>query len=126
MTPHGSRDELGELLRSHTPDPRPSPGLERRIMHALPDRRKGTGWAWFALPPALALVALMLAPADRPAAPTAAVPAPPAEAAEAPVVTALVEDALHPLERETAALQRDARRAGRFLIDCLPSLGHGN
>jgi hypothetical protein len=29
----------------------------------------------------------------------------------------------NPLEREKLALQRDASRAGRFLIDCLPSLG---
>jgi len=29
----------------------------------------------------------------------------------------------NPLEREKLALQRDANRAGKFLIDCLPSLG---
>jgi len=34
----------------------------------------------------------------------------------------LVEE--NPLKQESLALSRDARRAGRFLIDCLPSAGN--
>lgn len=78
-------------------------------------------WPWFLLPPAVALGMILLWPdatvspritrqPDRPTAP-----------AEHPGPAEL-EFASNPLELEKLALQRDARRAGRFLIDCLPSL----
>jgi hypothetical protein len=120
-------DEIGDLLRSHKPDPRPSPGLEARIVRRLVSREPtfiGRAWPWFLLPPATALGMVLLWPA--PSAPPPAVAAdPPAPAAPAEAVAAVEAApmlASNPLELEKRALQNDARRAGRFLMDCLPSL----
>ncbi len=114
--------EIGDLLRSHKPDPRPSSGLEMRILRSLSPREPSRRlWPWFLLPPAVALGILLLWPDLSP--PSAAVtlddpaPPPPVEN-EAPLIFPA-----NPLEREALALRRDAGRAGRFLIDCLPSLG---
>lgn len=123
MNPRDPHHDIAALLRSRQPDPRPSPGLESRIMRALPERKRRLAWPWFALPPAVAMAVLVMLPksATGPSrADTAEVGMPPAETRDA------VEErfaAANPLEREKLALQRDASRAGRFLIDCLPSMG---
>ena len=61
-----SRDphhEIGDLLRSRKPDPQPSPGLEMRILRALPSREKSSRiWPWFLLPPAVAMAVVMFWP----------------------------------------------------------------
>jgi hypothetical protein len=145
-------DEIGDLLRSHKPDPQPSPGLETRIVRRLVRREPAfirRAWLWFLLPPATALGIVLLwpSPSVPPPVVAAEVPPPaegvvtPAEGVVTPaegVVTpadgvvppaegvAAIEAAPllanNPLELEKRALQNDARRAGRFLMDCLPSL----
>jgi hypothetical protein len=112
--------EIGELLRTHQPDPRPSPGLESRIVQslrtpepAIPNRN----WLWFLLPPAVAagIVLMWPQPAPKPAI-SLNDPAP------SVVVAETSDTGQNALERESAALRNDARRAGRFLINCLPGL----
>jgi hypothetical protein len=117
-------DEIAALLRTRQPDPQPSPSLEARILREL-DRRQHRKparlWPWFALPPAFAALVLAVIsykPADKQQVmdtkPVPTAPAPKNEAADA-----LIGEG-NPLKEETVALGRDARRAGRFLIDCLP------
>ena len=118
-----SRDpfhEIGDLLRSHKPDPQPSPGLEARIVRQLVTREPSLVrrvWPWFLLPPAVAAGIVLMWPAPG-SAPTVTYQEPPAPA----VLEVPPPPADNPLEKEALALHRDARRAGRFLIDCLPSL----
>lgn len=124
MKPREPYHEIGELLRAHKPDPQPSPGLEARIVRALgePERPQNVHrvWPWFLLPPAVAAAIVMMwpEPVARP---------PLAHSGPAPVTiqedsTAAAILARNPLEQEKLALENDARRASRFLIDCLPSL----
>jgi hypothetical protein len=138
-------DEIGDLLRSHKPDPQPSPGLEARIVRRLV-RREPTlirrAWPWFLLPPATALGIVLLWPSPSIPPPVVAAGEPPPVEVMVPPVEAMVPPAEgvvppaegvaaieaapllanNPLELEKRALQKDARRAGRFLMDCLPSL----
>jgi hypothetical protein len=117
--------EIGELLRSHKPDPRPSPGLESRIVQSLrtpeTSAAPARNWLWFLLPPAVAAAIVLMWP---PPAPQAAIsrldPAAPASTAVSSAEPA--DTGMNPLERESEALRNDARRAGRFLINCLPGL----
>lgn len=116
-------DEIGDLLRAHKPAPRPSAGLEARIIRSLgePEPAKASRlWPWFLLPPAVAAAIVLMWP--DPAAVlviTAADPAP-VETKRGGEPPAMVVG--NPLESEKLALENDARRASRFLIDCLPSL----
>jgi hypothetical protein len=123
-----SHDEIGTLLRHHKPQPAPSSGLEARILREL-DRRQQPAptrrWVWFVAPAAIAAAVVMMSQPDRSegeptrggGAVNAAGGSPMDEAA-----SPLVEE--NPLKQESLALSRDARRAGRFLIDCLPSAGN--
>lgn len=118
-------DEIAALLRTRQPDPRPSPGLEVRILREL-DRRQHRKparlWPWFVLPPAFAAVVLVVAshkPAEKKSQVVETKPVPTKTAAKNEGAEALIGES-NPLKEETAALGRDARRAGRFLIDCLP------
>jgi hypothetical protein len=116
-------DEIGDLLRAHKPDPQPSPGLEARIIRSLgePEPAKAVRvWPWFLLPPAAAAAIVLMWP-DPTAVPAISAsdpaPVPTDQRVESPLMVAT-----NPLEREKRALENDARRASRFLIDCLPSL----
>ena len=120
--------EIGDLLHSHKPDPQPSPGLEARILRELDRRQRPepvSWWKWLVVPPALAAVALLLWPREQDQASQTVVGGSPvpsrAEEAREPEEPFLIDDS-NPLKMETAALRRDARRAGRFLIDSLPTL----
>lgn len=116
-------DEIGDLLRAHKPAPRPSPGLEGRIIRSLgePEPAKVSRvWPWFLLPPAVAAAIVLMWP--DPAAVPVATGTDPAPAQTNHRVAAPVTVSSNPLEREKLALENDARRASRFLIDCLPSL----
>lgn len=150
MTPEQERfDEIGDLLRSNKPDPQPPPELEARILLALrrsAPRVERRVWLrrWFVLPPALAMaaslatVALVLMRTGPQ--PDASVVAPISSTSKAadvlsplPIVPPIAPDTAsvwsaivqeNPLEMEVRALQRDANRATRFLIDCLPTLSN--
>lgn len=116
--------EIAGLLRSNTPDPVCSPGLEKKILRALAEKRRqptAAVWRWLALPAAAAGVALLAWPrAPRPGSPVA-VENPPAETpVETPAISEMA--AANPLNSESLALARDAERAGVFLIDCLPAM----
>jgi hypothetical protein len=125
MNPPDPHHEIGDLLRSQKPDPQPSPGLEMKILRALPSREKATRriWPWFLLPPAVAMGVVMLLPKPALHSVVAQTPKPEVEKSIEPAIPQEVTLMSNPLEREKLALQRDASRAGRFLIDCLPSLG---
>ena len=122
MKSHDPFDDIGELLRSHKPDPQPPPGLEARILRAIEARKPAgrTIWPWFILPPAAAMATVLLWPEPAPQAAVTRHDPPPQEAVEKEAPPVLSDN---PLERETLALELDARRAGQFLINCLPSLG---
>ena len=116
-------DEIGDLLRAHKPAPRPSPGLEARIIRSLGEpapTRVSRVWPWFLLPPAVAAAIVLMWP-DPAVLPvigsTDQASAETTRGLQAPMTVAS-----NPLEREKLALENDARRASRFLIDCLPSL----
>lgn len=112
--------EIGELLRSHKPDPQPSPGLETRIVQSLRTPKPATTgriWPWFLLPPTVAAGFVLMWPQPRPQLEVTRHALPPAAANGVP---GRLEN--NPLERESQALRKDARRASRFLIDCLPGL----
>ena len=124
MKPREPYHEIGELLRAHKPDPQPSPGLESRIVRALgePERPRNVHrvWPWFLLPPAVAaaIVVMWPEPVSRP--PLVRTEPASVTTQENSAATAIL--ARNPLEEEKLALENDARRASRFLIDCLPSL----
>jgi hypothetical protein len=123
-----AHDEIGAMLRSHKPPLEESPDLEARILRELDRRQRPTParpWLWFALPTAFAAIVVAMWPQARtpktggpgagPSATTReSIPEP-----EKP--SSIVDD--NPLKQESLALSRDARRAGRFLIDCMPSPG---
>ena len=116
-------DEIGDLLRAHKPDPRPSPGLEARIIRSLgePEPAKVSRvWPWFLLPPAVAAAIVLMWP--DPAAVPVVTGTDPAPAQTNQRVEPPVTVSSNPLVREKLALENDARRASRFLIECLPSL----
>jgi hypothetical protein len=118
--PRDPYHEIGELLRSTKPDPRPSPGLEARIVRSLPATSPAGGgrvWRWFLLPPAVAAAIALMWPQPAPQ-PVTVRPDAPALATE----PRLEPPDPNPLARESLALRNDARRAGRFLINCLPGL----
>ncbi len=120
-------DEIAALLRTRQPDPQPSPGLEARILREL-DRRQHRKpariWPWFVLPPAFAAAALVVISHNPPVAQRQEVvhttPMPTKTEPKKDEVTEALSERANPLQEETAALGRDAKRAGRFLIDCLP------
>ncbi len=120
MNPH----EVDRLLRASPPDLPPPPGLETRIRAAL---RAAPRPAPAILRPLLAgFAALCLAAAawvaTRPQAPPppAVADRPPPRVAAPPPPAATPFP--NPLRAEARALRNDAGRAGRFMLDCLPSL----
>jgi hypothetical protein len=122
MKSHEPYDEIGELLRSHKPRIAPPPGLEARILRSLAPREPSLisrFWPWLLLPPAMAMGLLLLRPTYQRPSPTTHVNTQPPALAAPPIYP----DYINPLESESLALERDARRAGRFLIECLPSFG---
>jgi hypothetical protein len=126
MKTEKSFPEIDDLLRSQQPDSLPPPDLEGRILRALDQRKRPAPkpwWPWLLLPPAFAAVVLIMWP--RPG-----VPVPNISVRDQPVsagtrtfdpVVSIVESA-DPLTAETTALTRDVKRAGDFLIGCLPSI----
>ena len=122
MNPEEPRDEIGEMLRATKPQATPPPGLEARILRSLEPREPKPAirfWPWLLLPPALAAVVLMLRPMPTEKPPVARMDPPPAEIVKPEPSSARWRN---PLETESLALQRDVRRAGNFLITCLPSV----
>lgn len=123
MKHHDAHDEIGALLRSQKPGIEIPAGLEGKILREL-DRRQRPApakrWLWFAVPAAMAtaLVAISSKPETKPVDPKPRVVQQDLIEKEADPATEA-----NPLKRESLALTRDARRAGRFLIDCLPSAG---
>lgn len=122
-------NEIGAMLRSHKPEPAVPAGLEARILREL-DRRQRTApsrrWVWFAPPAAFAAVVVVMSSLQAPkpgegTPETVSNAVRPDSTPEEDKGSAIVE--VNPLKRESVALTRDARRAGRFLIDCLPSAG---
>lgn len=123
MKPDESFQEIGELLRSQKSEVLPAPGLEQRILHAL-DRHQRPAprpWRpWLFLPPAFAALALLLWQRPASTSPEIVHTPPPVVAPTETVIS--LADLGNPLSVESAALSRDAKRAGDFLINCLPSL----
>lgn len=114
------------LLREELPGSAPRPGFETRLLHRIrstadrPERRifwiplaAMTGAA------ALAFLALLTAP-SAPDAPLQATVKPPVSVPDAPALD--LGKLTTPLESEATAIRSSASRAGRFLINCLPSL----
>ncbi|GAA5115522.1 hypothetical protein JIN84_20305 [Luteolibacter yonseiensis] len=131
--------EIEDLLRMEKPRVTAPPDLEERILSsidAVERTRKARFWAWLVLPAAAAVGVIMLRPLQQSqhSPVTRIEPVPVVEPpVEAPHVEAAVNEVVaeerrftalfeNPLEREARALRRDARRAGHFLINALPSL----
>ena len=123
MKPDESFQEIGELLRSQKSEVLPAPGLEQRILRAL-DRHQRPAprprWPWLLLPPASAALTFLLW--QRPAATSPEIVRTPQPVAVPTETVISLADLGNPLSAESAALSRDAKRAGDFLINCLPSL----
>jgi hypothetical protein len=128
--------EIGALLRTRQPQVAPPKGMEARILRALaagPRRSAAPRWPWLALPPAFAAAALGIFwhPTSGEIV-TSAAPANGTVAGASPLQSVLgpswsqpmssLPKFTTPLESESLALAHDARRAGDFLIGCLPSL----
>ena len=123
MKPREPYHEIGELLLARKPDPQPSPGLEARIVRSLgkPETSQVQRvWPWFLLPPAVAAAIVLMWP--DPVSLPAVTRVEPTPAAPVEDTKTFPLPATNPLEQEKLALENDARRASRFLIDCLPSL----
>lgn len=129
MKKHEPCRAIEELLRSEKPRVLTPPDLEAKILLALESGVPSKGrrfLPWLLLPAAAAVGVIMLRPTHpqipqpgtqiTPIYPEAVVAA---EAAK-PQPAIYFEN---PLARESLALQRDAGRAGHFLINCLPSFG---
>ncbi len=123
--------KVERMLRASKPAAEVPPGLESRILHAIARERPAAApanrrWLPWLLLPAAAVLALLLArPAEKPLPPPQpqVLTAPAEEAAPPPEKDALaLLERINPLARESRALKRDAGRAGRFLLECLPSL----
>jgi hypothetical protein len=134
--PEDSFPEIDRILRSHKPETPVAPGLEARILRALNQRgtvpAKPRLWPWLVLPPAFAAATLMWlnrpqaeAPAITRNPPAATLPTFIPAADPAPDALVAMVDSANPLLDETAALSRDAKRVGGFLMDCLPSIATG-
>jgi hypothetical protein len=118
MKPQDPLRDLDELLRVPVPRAVPPPGLESKILRALRENRRPARtrwWPWLALPPALAAAAFLWKP-PQPAQIAAAPPA------ASPLLFPNAISTADPLQSESFALAQDARRAGDFLVGCLPSL----
>lgn len=134
MKTEDSHAEIGDLLRSRKPETAVPPGLEGRILRAVGEQRHRRNpihwWHWLLLPPAAALLMVVFSPQGKedlkPVVTGGHDPEPMTNRVEAVEAkddrsTATV-NTMNPLERESQALKRDAERAGRFLLDCLPSV----
>ncbi|MCW1913646.1 hypothetical protein OJ996_08670 [Luteolibacter sp. GHJ8] len=121
MKHHDAHDEIGALLRGQKPEANAPPGLESRILRDLDRRQRPVPerrWIWFVAPAAIAAVIVLIdnqSPQPAPASKPQVVQQNEPEEETNPATE------VNPLKRESLALTRDARRAGRFLIDCLPS-----
>ena len=120
MNPH----EIDRLLRASPPDPPPPPGLETRIraaLHAAPRPAPAIPRALLAGFAAVALAAaawVATRPHEPPPPAVAEQPPPPVATPPPPEAAPFA----NPLRAEVRALRNDAGRAGRFMLDCLPSL----
>lgn len=121
MNPH----DIDRLLRASPPDLPPPPGLETRIraaLHAAPRPAPAILRPLLAGLGTLCLAAAAAWVATRPQVPpppTVADRPPPRVATPPPPATAPFPN---PLRAEARAIRNDAGRAGRFMLNCLPSL----
>lgn len=124
--------EIGDLLRSRKPETGAPPGLEGRILRAIGQEKHRRlpvhWWRWLLLPPAAALLLVITSPQKKED-PKPGIAGGHETPKTTPQVIAEGEDqataavaTMNPLERESQALKRDAERAGRFLLDCLPTV----
>lgn len=78
------------------------------------------------LPPAVAMLMVIVSPkkndSAKPMAESSKPVATPVETPKEDETATASLDTMNPLAKETAALKRDAERAGKFLINCLPSV----
>ena len=113
-----------DLLRAPLPDSAPRPGLETRLLVGIQGAPTASAFPWrlvLGASCAILLLAAVLVPLLKPAAQPAITGVPPVPpAAERPVLE--IEELPNPLEKEAVALRSTATRAGRFLINCLPSI----
>ena len=115
-----------DLLRATLPDSEPRPGLDTRLLAVINDAPAPSAFPWrlvlgatcAVLLLAAALVPLLTPGTPPPVTKNPPVPAPPV--AERPAFE--IEELPNPLEKEAVALRASATRAGRFLINCLPSI----
>ncbi|QJE97687.1 hypothetical protein [Luteolibacter luteus] len=132
MKPEDDYTEIGNLLRSRKPEVDVPPGLEGKVLRAIGQQKHRSKpldwWRWLLVPPAVALLMVVFSPLaeEKTKHATRIDPAPTrneektTEQETEKAVAAV--DTMNPLERESQALKRDAERAGRFFLDCLPSV----
>ncbi len=124
-------DDIARLLRSAKPAAHPPVDLEGRIIRAIAGKPQADTahrpWLWTAMSAAacLMLAAILVphTPSDNPKQPAAVVAPTPALPPDGSLPLSSLANPTAPLEAENGALARDFRRAGGFLLDCMPSLG---
>ncbi|MCP5533167.1 MAG: hypothetical protein H7A49_16855 [Akkermansiaceae bacterium] len=115
-----NESDIDRLLRAQAPDVPVPPGLETRVrasLRAAP--RKRLSPAWLAASAAALVILAVIAAPKRPAGPVVRQPDP-VSSPSAEIPAGLPTN---PLDHEARAIRNDAERTGRFLINCLPSLG---
>lgn len=130
MKSEESHQEVADLLRSRAPEVAAPPGLEGRILRAIGEERHRPQaihwWKWLMLPPAVAMLMVIVSPekkdSAKPVAENLKPVVPPVETPKEKETATASLDTMNPLAKETEALKRDAERAGKFLINCLPSV----
>jgi hypothetical protein len=88
-----------------------------RSLHTPQTESSGRIWPWFLLPPAVAAGIVLMWPQPVAIPVVTRQDPPPADTGRTPEIFGR-----NPMEQESIAIQNDARRASRFLIDCLPGL----
>jgi len=121
--------DIASLLQARKPGVEVPSALEGRILRAIGEDRYRKSpvawWKWLAVPVAALLLIVLLAPQKKEEAPAVV-----EQGKTSPEMAgngtgekgAEGDESINPLTRESRALKRDAERAGRFLLDSLPSV----
>jgi hypothetical protein len=130
MSRHEAHEEIASALRACKPTSHVPDGLEQRILESLATHarhpKSPPRWPRLILPAAAAAAVLTIAlwprPSEHVSLPQTHSTPPPGVVDRTEIPPSVLALARNPLEDQAQAIGRDVGRAGRFLLDCLPSL----